>query len=259
MSDGDALAKERRPAPASRVGINLRSLLFMLWQAALTPPYAVAVLLTFPLSRIARYRFITGWCRLVIGAARLLCGIRHQVIGRENLGPGPYVILAKHSSTFETLALSYMFAPISYVAKQELLWIPFFGWGFALASPITIDRSRGPEAMQRIAEQGRRRFAQGFWLLFFPEGTRIPAGKRGRYKSGGTRLASMLPAPVLPIAHNAGYLWAKKRFAKYPGTITISIGKPIETAGRDPMEVMREVEAWIEEEVARLGDPRRGA
>ena len=180
----------------------------------------------------------------------------HYATAHFSVKPGPYVVLAKHSSTWETLALSYMFAPMCYVAKRELLWLPFFGWGFALASPITIDRSRGNEAMQQIAAQGRERFAQGFWILFFPEGTRIPAGQRGRYKSGGTRLAQMLGAPMLPIAHNAGYLWAKRRLVKYPGTITVSIGKPIASAGREPSELMREAEAWIESEVARLGDPR---
>jgi 1-acyl-sn-glycerol-3-phosphate acyltransferase len=236
--------------------IYLRSLLFLLFKLLVTPPYAIACVLMFPLPRVPRFHFITGWCRLVISAAQVLCGIRYRVVGRENMGAGPYVILAKHSSTWETLALSYLFAPMCYVAKRELLWIPFFGWGFALASPITIDRTRGTQAMQQIAEQGRARFAQGFWILFFPEGTRIPAGQRGRYKTGGTRLAQMLRTPVLPIAHNAGYLWAKKRWVRYPGTITVSIGKPVDVEGRDPNDVMLEVETWIEAEVARLGDPR---
>lgn len=236
--------------------IYLRSLLFLLIELVVTPPYALAIVLCFPLPRVTRFRFITGWCRCMIAAARMVCGIRYRVEGWENLGPGPYVVLAKHSSTWETLALSYLFAPMCYVAKRELLWIPFFGWGFAAASPITINRSRGNEAMQQVAAQGRKRFAQGFWIIFFPEGTRIPAGQRGHYKTGGTRLAQMLEAPVLPIAHNAGYLWAKRRLAKYPGTITVSIGKPITSKGRDAIDLMREVEEWIEAEVARLGDPR---
>jgi 1-acyl-sn-glycerol-3-phosphate acyltransferase len=236
--------------------IYLRSLVFLLFELVVTPLYVVAVLLASPLPRIPRFHFITGWCRLVVGAARWICGIRYRVIGIENVGAGPYVVVAKHSSTWETLALSYLLAPMAYVAKRELLWLPFFGWGFALASPITIDRSKGAESMQLVAEQGRARLAQGFWIMMFPEGTRIRAGQRGKYKTGGTRLASMLNISVLPIAHNAGYLWAKRRLAIYPGTITVSIGRPLAPAGRDPIDLMHEIETWIEAEVERIGDPR---
>ena len=76
--------------------------------------------------------------------------------------------MSKHSSTWETLALTLFFPPLAYVAKKELLSIPFFGWGFALASPITIDRKAGTDAMQQIAAQGRERFRQGFWIVVYP-------------------------------------------------------------------------------------------
>ena len=164
-------------------------------------------------------------------------------------------MLSKHSSTWETLALTMFFPPLAYVAKKELLSIPFFGWGFALASPITIDRKAGTDAMQQIAAQGRERFRQGFWIVLYPEGTRIRAGRRSKYKTGGARLAIELGVPVLPVAHNAGYLWPKGIFGKVPGTITISIGKPIPPATRDAQTLMQEVETWIETEVARLGRP----
>ncbi len=127
--------------------------------------------------------------------------------------------MSKHSSTWETLALTLFFPPLAYVAKKELLSIPFFGWGFALASPITIDRKAGTDAMQQIATQGRERFAQGFWIVVYPEGTRIRAGTRAKYKTGGARLAIELGVPILPVAHNAGYLWPKGLFGKRPGTV----------------------------------------
>jgi 1-acyl-sn-glycerol-3-phosphate acyltransferase len=163
--------------------------------------------------------------------------------------------MSKHSSTWETLALNLYFPPLAFVAKKELLSIPFFGWGFALASPITIDRSAGRDAMAQIAEQGRERFAQGFWICIYPEGTRIRAGTRARYKTGGARLALALDTPMLPVAHNAGYLWPKGILGKRPGTITLSIGAPIAPAGRDAATLTREVEEWIEAEVARIGVP----
>jgi 1-acyl-sn-glycerol-3-phosphate acyltransferase len=161
----------------------------------------------------------------------------------------------KHSSTWETLALTLYFPPLAYVAKKELLALPFFGWGFALASPITIDRRAGTDAMQQIATQGAARFAQGFWIVIYPEGTRIRAGTRSKYKTGGARLAIQLGAPLVPVAHNAGWLWPKGTLGKRPGTVTISFGPPISPHGMDAQALTAAVERWIEDEVARLGRP----
>jgi len=234
----------------------LRSLAFLLFQVLVTPFYAAAMLLLFWIPRVPMYRMAASWCRVNLWGARWICGIRHRMIGAENIPSTPHVVLSKHSSTWETLALTMFFPPLAYVAKKELLSIPFFGWGFALASPITIDRSAGTDAMQQIAVQGRERFRQGFWIVFYPEGTRIRAGQRGKYKTGGARLAIELGVPVLPIAHNAGYLWPKGLFGKRPGTLTVSIGKPIRSSGKDAQTLMAEVEDWIEAEVARLGRPQ---
>ncbi len=233
----------------------LRSLAFLLFQTLVTPFYAAAMLLLFWIPRVPMYRMAASWCRVNLWGARWICGIRYRMIGAENIPSTPHVVLSKHSSTWETLALTMFFPPLAYVAKKELLSIPFFGWGFALASPITIDRSAGTDAMQQIATQGRERFRQGFWIVFYPEGTRIRAGQRGKYKTGGARLAIELGVPVLPIAHNAGYLWPKGLFGKRSGTLTVSIGKPIAPSGKDAQTLMAEVEDWIEAEVARLGRP----
>ena len=232
---------------------TLRGILFLAWQALITPLYAIAMIATFWLPPVPRYRMAASWCRMTLLGARWICGVRWRVEGLERLPRTPHVVLSKHSSTWETLALTQFFPPLAYVAKKELLSIPFFGWGFRLASPITIDRSAGTDAMQQIAVQGRERFRQGFWIVLYPEGTRIPPGKRAKYKTGGARLAVELGVPVLPVAHNAGYLWPKGVMGKRPGTVTMSIGKPIPTAGRSPAELMLAVETWIEDEVARLG------
>jgi 1-acyl-sn-glycerol-3-phosphate acyltransferase len=242
----------RAPAGAASV---VRSLAFALFQLVVTPPYAIAVLCLAWLPPVRRFRFITYWCRVNLWAARVLCGIRHEVIGAENMPSTPHILMAKHSSTWETLFLTQVFPPLAYVAKKELLAIPFFGWAFRFASPITIDRTRGQDAMSQIAEQGRERFRQGFWIVVYPEGTRIRAGRRAKYKTGGARLAVMMSTPILPVAHNAGWLWPKGVLGKRPGTVTLSIGAPIPSQGKDPVALTREVEAWIEGEVERLGDP----
>lgn len=239
----------------------LRSLLFALYQLIVTPIYAILVLLLFWLPRLPRFRFIMGWCWLILFGARWICGIRHRIVGVENIPPraSPHIVMSKHSSTWETLALNFLFPPLAFVAKKELLSIPFFGWAFSLASPITIDRKAGKDAMQQIAEQGRERLAQGFWIVVYPEGTRIRAGKRAHYKTGGARLALALGIPVVPVAHNAGYLWPKGVLGKHPGTVTVSIGKPIQPDETDMQQLINKVEKWIEDEVTRLGNPLRDA
>jgi 1-acyl-sn-glycerol-3-phosphate acyltransferase len=241
--------------PKTSVASAIRSLALALFQLAVTPPYAIAVLLLFWLPPVPRYRFITGWNRLVLWGARTICGIRARVIGGEHLPSTPHIVMSKHSSTWETLYLTEVFPPLAYVAKKELLSIPFFGWAFRLASPITIDRRAGASAMEQMAAQGRERFAEGFWIVVYPEGTRIRAGHRGKYKTGGARLAIAMDVPILPVAHNAGWLWPKGTFGKRSGTVTLSIGPAISPAGKDPAELTREVETWIESEVERLGVP----
>jgi 1-acyl-sn-glycerol-3-phosphate acyltransferase len=238
---------------------HLRSLLFALFQLVVTVVWATAVLLTFWLPARPRFRFISVWCRLNLWGARWICGIRHRLVGAENIPSGqevaPHIVMSKHSSTWETLALHMFFPPLAFVAKKELLSLPFFGWAFALASPITIDRKAGTDAMQQIVTQGRERFRQGFWFVVYPEGTRIKAGTRAKYKTGGARLAITLGVPIVPVAHNAGYLWPKGVFGKRPGTVTISFGKPIAPDGKSAQALTTEVETWIEDEVARLGVP----
>src|SRR5947199_8425064 len=236
---------------------ELRSLFFALFQLIVTPIYAILVLLAFWLPPVPRFKFITGWCLINLWAARWICGIKHRIIGAQNIPPAstPHIVMSKHSSTWETLALNFLFPPLAFVAKKELLSIPFFGWAFMLASPITIDRKAGMDAMQQIAGQGRERLRQGFWIVVYPEGTRIRAGTRARYKTGGARLAIALGVPIVPVAHNAGYLWPKGVLGKRSGTVTVSIGPPIRPEGKDMQRLTDEVETWLEDEVARLGNP----
>jgi 1-acyl-sn-glycerol-3-phosphate acyltransferase len=119
---------------------------------------------------------------------------------------------------------------------------------------IHIDRSQRARAFNKIVEQGKRLLARGTWVIMFPEGTRIARGEVGQYKLGGTRLAVATGAPVIPVAVTSGRCWPRKAFVKLPGVVDISIGKPIASVGREPDELMREVQDWIESEMRRL-DP----
>jgi 1-acyl-sn-glycerol-3-phosphate acyltransferase len=237
----------------------LRSSLFALFQLVTTPVFAVVGLLLFPLPLAARYRFITTWSRLMLAAAEEICGIRYRVLGAENLPPPPFIVLAKHQSAWETLAFQAIFPPQVWVVKRELLWIPFFGWGLALLSPIAIDRAAGPRALKQLLEQGRERLARRYCIVIFPEGTRVAPGSRGKYQIGGAWLAVKTATPVLPVAHNAGELWRRRAFIKRPGVVTVSIGAPIDTRSLTPDELIRRVEDWIESEMQRIGNQDRPA
>ena len=239
--------------------IFFRSALYQLLLLAIVIPYSFLVLAMAPFPRRTRHRVIAAWPAFAAWLAQYVLGIRYEVRGRENIPSEPVVILSKHQSAWETLAYSAIFPPHVYVMKRELLCLPFLGWGLALMSPIAINRGNRKAAMARMITLGGERLKQGFSIMVYPEGTRIPVGQRGTYRQGGAVLACNNGARVLPVAHNAGLLWPKNSFAKHPGKVTVVIGPPIETAGRKPDEVMRQVETWIENEVQQLVDDAQHA
>jgi 1-acyl-sn-glycerol-3-phosphate acyltransferase len=233
----------------------LRSALYQMILFVVVIPYFVLVFAATPLPPLKRWRVIAGWPQFALWLARHLLGIEYEVRGAEHIPREPVVILSKHSSAWETIAYTSIFPPHVYVIKRELQWLPFLGWGLALMSPIAINRANRKEAMSRMTALGGKRLAQGFSIMIYPEGTRVPVGRRGIYKLGGAVLAVNNKARVLPVAHNAGLVWPRNSFVKHPGKVTVVIGRPISTAGRTPDEVMREVEHWIEGEVAKLIPP----
>jgi 1-acyl-sn-glycerol-3-phosphate acyltransferase len=244
-----------------RLGWILRSALFFLFLAVTVVPWATFVVIVSPVVRgVPLYRICVGWLTTAIWGARVICGVRWRVQGMENVPTAAdkraAVLLApKHQSTWETFAFPMLMPhPLCYVFKRELLWIPFFGWAIGSLDMIHIDRSRRTEAWNKVAEQGRRYMAQGSWVIMFPEGTRTPRGQQGTYKSGATRLAISAGTPVVPIAVTSARCWPRKSFLLRPGVIDVSIGRPIPVVGRQPDEVTREVETWIEAEMRRL-DP----
>jgi 1-acyl-sn-glycerol-3-phosphate acyltransferase len=137
------------------------------------------------------------------------------------------------------------------------MWLPFLGWGLALFSPIFINRSDRKNALRRTIEIGKQRLAQGFCIMVYPEGTRIAVGRRVKYKLGGAHIAVQTGARVLPVAHDAGRLWPRNSFLKRPGTVTVVIGEPIDSAGHTPEQLMGKVEDWIETQVETLLQAKR--
>ena len=228
----------------------LRSLVFMILMALVTVIWSGVCMLAAPLPYNKRYFVTSRWNVFMIWCAKWICGINYQFKGYENFPDSPAVILSKHQSAWETIfLLANLPRPLVFVFKKEILYIPFFGWGIALLRMIPIDRKQGKNAFKSVVAHGKRRLNDGQWIIMFPEGTRIPVGQQGKYKSGGTRLAVETGAVVVPIALNSGECWPKNSFIKRPGTITVSVGKPISPEGKTPDELMEQVEQWIESEM----------
>lgn len=222
-------------------------------------PWALAAVLLRVLNQEKWcYAVCLNWLRFSVKSGTAILGIHNRVTGWENLPTGETdaaILLVKHQSLWETFSMiALMPHPLAYVFKKELLKIPFFGWAIGSLDMIHIDRKQGTQAFGKVVEQGKRLLAKGTWVIMFPEGTRTPRGQKGVYKTGGARLAIETGAPVVPVAVTSAKCWPRKAFIKTPGIVDISIGKPISSVGREPAELMLEVEAWIETEMRRL-DP----
>jgi len=232
--------------------IYIRSFIFNLGMWVFTIPFTFVGLLTFPFPPHIRYAVISKWAPCMLWWLRVTCGLSFTVKGREHIPAEPSIILSKHQSAWETLALQRIFPPQVWVMKRSLLFIPFFGWALALTSPIAINRAAGREALKQLVAQGKDRLAKKFWVVIFPEGTRTAPGAQGKYHIGGAWLATHTETQVVPVAHNAGEFWRRNSWLKRPGVIQVSIGKPIQSAGLKPDALNKQVEHWIEAEMQTL-------
>lgn len=240
-----------------RANLYIRSFLFIFISLATMILQSFICILASPLPLRYRYATVTFYIAFVIWLLKVLCRVNYQVEGLENIPKDRAgVILSKHQSIWETYYLPTVFREPAIILKRELLWLPFFGWGLATVNPIAINRSNRTSAMQQIINKGRKCLEAGRWILIFPEGTRIPIGKIGKYRLGGARLAVETGYPVIPVAHNAGRFWPRREFLKYPGTVRMVIGPIIETKGRTAEEVMEQTKNWIEDTVARIDGVR---
>jgi len=230
----------------------IRSLLFSCLQLITTVIFSALGILLLPFSFSLRYKVISKWAQLNLWLLKVICGINHKVEGLENIPDEPCIIMCKHQSAWETLALQAVFPQQVWVLKRELLWIPFFGWGLAALNPIAIDRSAGRKALSQIIEQGIQRLARGSFIVIFPEGTRVAPGQMGRFGIGGAKLAVDANTNVIPVAHDAGKAWKKNSFIKVPAEIKMIIGEKIKVQDRTASDVNTQVYEWMETQMTQL-------
>lgn len=232
----------------------LRSLAFYTGYVPVTIIMSALFITLFPLlPQNERYRFSAAWALFVLYWLRLTCGVRFQVKGLDNLPDYPVVVLANHQSSWETLYFYTLINPLAPILKKELLRIPFWGWALKLLQPIAIDRSKPRDAGKSLLKQGVKRLQQGYSVIIFPEGTRSPVGKIKHFSRGGSKLALAAGKSVLPIALDAGKCWPPRRFLKFPGLVTVEIGKVIAPEGHDANSITDAAESWIRQRVSAMG------
>jgi 1-acyl-sn-glycerol-3-phosphate acyltransferase len=241
----------------SRSLVFIRSSIYWLVLCLSTVLYSSLLLLSFALPFRTRYVYAKAWGVTNLLALRYICKLDYRLDGVENVPSEPVIVFAKHQSAYEIIVILSLFRPLAWVAKRELLLLPFFGWAFMLTRPIVINRKAGTRAVDQLVRQGSRSLAEGRSVMIFPEGTRTEAGAKTHYRIGGAILAEKSGYPVLPIAHNAGEYWPRNSFIKWPGTVTLSIGPPIRARDKKAEQILAEARAWIEAEMTRIGDPRR--
>ena len=224
----------------------LRSLAFWVVFPVSIVIYVALLIVLLPLSHKQRWALVQSWVNFILWWLKVTCRLTHEVQGAEHIGDHPGIVLAKHQSTWETVALQAIFPRQVWVGKRELMWIPVFGWGLALMKCIAIKRGTGRAAINQLITKGKVRLDEGNWVVIFPEGTRIPPGKRGRYRIGGAVLAEQTGYPIIPVAHNAGEYWPRRSFIKRPGVIQVRIGPPISSDGKSAQQILDEAASWIE-------------
>lgn len=224
----------------------LRSLAFNVAFIAWTAIVAIVCLPALILPRAATFTVSQIWARGVLALLAVLIGLRHEVRGAEHVPDGPVIYAVKHQSAWETIAFALLIPRFAGVYKRELLWIPIYGWYMWRASMIPIDRGAGAGALRNMLRRARAAVADGRSIVVMPEGTRVAPGTHRPYHSGVAALYLDLGLPVVPVALNSGYFWARRAFVKRPGTIVFAMLEPI-APGLDRRTFMAELQKRIED------------
>jgi len=230
-----------------------KSIIFYLFFALVTILYTLPCITLAPfLSLEKKHALIAVWGKMFLWLIDVICGVKYNIQGLDQVSDKPAVVMSKHQSDWETFAFLTLFNPQSTVAKKELLSIPFFGWCLKIKDPVVIDRSKKTNALKQLLAQGKENLEKGCWVMIFPEGTRVAPGEASEYSSGGALLAQKAGVSVIPIAHNAGEFCPPRGYIKYPGTIQVVVGPEISTKGKKTKAVMNEVESWIRTTMAEI-------
>ncbi len=196
-------------------------------------------------------RALTWHAKTSLWLLEKICGTRLEVRGREKLPQGACLIVSKHQSMWDTFALIPLLRDPAIVLKDELKWIPFYGWFCLKFEHILVKRDKASAALKAMVRDARARAADGREIIIFPEGTRATPGATPDYKPGYVALYQGLSLPAVPLALNSGLYWPRRSILRYPGTIIVEFLDPI-PPGLPRAEIRHRIEDAIEDASNRL-------
>ncbi len=225
----------------------IRSILFYIFLSVWTIFMGIICLPYLFISRSYIRKPINLWILGIFKLLEIICNITYEIKGGENIPKYSILIVSKHQSAFETLALFYYINKSIFIHKKQLFFIPIFGQYLKKTNMISINRSQGTASVRKILKEAKSKMSAGYSIVIFPEGTRKIPGEKPDYKSGFIGIYNETESEILPIALNSGCYWPKHTFIKNPGKIIIKIMNPI-PAKLKKAEILKKVESIIEKE-----------
>ncbi|WP_020590927.1 lysophospholipid acyltransferase family protein [Kiloniella laminariae] len=239
--------------------IFLRSLTFnvcyLIWCLLYFTP--CLLLMVFP----QRFMLVAGhyWAIVVFWLLKVICGTTYEIRGVENRPKDQgFLLVSKHQSAWETIALMAFNTNPCFILKKELLRIPMFGWYLWKGGVVAIDRKAGTKALRQMIKESQKPLSDKRPIIIFPEGTRATPGQEPSYQTGIAALYTGLGVTVSPVALNSGLFWGRDAFVKKPGKIIMEYLPPI-PPGLDRKAFMKRMQDTIEEASNRLMDEARQA
>ena len=238
-------------SPPRRTLVALRSIVYFMVFYVVTALYVVlgSWLLFGPRSWAMKGLELHG--RTCVWLLAIICGTKLEVRGHEHLPKGGCLVISKHQSAWDSFGLVPLFKDPAIVLKDELKWIPFYGWFCVKFEHILVKRQKASAALKSLISQARQRIGQGREVVIFPEGTRTVPGAPPDYKPGYVALYEALGVPAVPLALNSGLFWPRRSFMRYPGTIVVEF-LPAIAPGLPRAEFKRRIEAPLEAATGRL-------
>lgn len=163
------------------------------------------------------------WANTNIWLLEKIVGVTTVVEGAGHLPAQSYILAPKHQSFVDVMTLFPLMRDPVFILKRELMLIPLFGWYVGKMDMIPVRRGDRAKALRGVVEESGRRIAEGREIIIYPEGTRRPPGAPPAYKYGIVELYARLGLPVVPVAHNAGLFWPRRKFMRYPGRLVFRI------------------------------------
>ena len=222
----------------------IRSLLFSIYFYISVIVFTLFFVFLAPFIELKkRYSLTSAYISTLLIVLKFLCRIDWEVKG-DILSQKPVIIASNHQGLWESFYLQTLENPLTTIIKKELIYIPFFGWALNLLNPIKINRSKKVQSAKKVMKTGTQKLRNGFSILLFPEGTRKIPGKRiGKFARSAADLAIKNNVDLIPIYHDSGLYWKNKKFIKFPGTVKVIIGAPIQ--GKNSYEMTKNLVDWM--------------